>query len=92
MDEHQSLAELRTLARRGGAGRGARIRRALLILAIPATAGLATACYGAPMYASGAQGDQATEATCSSTADQDGDGLVDEDDPDCLLSQKGCAE
>lgn len=89
MSEHESLAELRAVARQGGAGRGARIRRALLLLAIPATAGLATACYGAPMYASGAAGDP---ATCSAAMDQDGDGIVDAEDPDCAASQKGCPE
>jgi hypothetical protein len=50
MDTQKNLEQLRTLARDSkNAGRGARLRRALLTLAIPATAALATACYGVPM-------------------------------------------
>ena len=50
MKDHGHLEELEKLARNSKSkGHGARLRRALLVLAIPATAALATACYGVPM-------------------------------------------
>jgi hypothetical protein len=46
----ETSTHLRRLARDSGRkGHASRLRRALLTLAIPATATLATACYGAPL-------------------------------------------
>lgn len=50
MDSANDLEQLRDLARdTSREGHGARLRRALLMLAIPATAAMATACYAVPM-------------------------------------------
>jgi len=50
MNTHDDLEQLRDIARdTKKRSHGARLRRALLVLAIPATAALTTACYGVPM-------------------------------------------
>lgn len=77
MTESHEIERLSALARdTGRAGHGARIRKALLLLAIPAAAALTTACYGAPMS------DRPYEYTADETAalggvDCDGDGIAD---------------
>lgn len=77
MNAHDDLRKLSTLVRNSKeSGHGARLRRALLILAIPATAALATACYGVPM-ATGPY-DVTYEAPITlDGVDCDGDGTID---------------
>lgn len=72
-------------------GRGTTLKRALLCVAVPAAAGLATACYGVPM-----EGGYPLEETeiCSNGYDDDHDGNIDCDDSDCerLEVCLGCSD
>ncbi len=60
---------------------GAALRRALLSVAIPATASIAVACYGMPMEPEGPM--EPDEEICTNDRDDDYDGLIDCEDPDC---------
>lgn len=80
-----ALKDLRSLARdTKSKGHGARLKRALLVLAIPATAAMATACYGMPM----AQDPHSPyDVTYGPTiyldgVDCDGDGIADAENPE----------
>lgn len=82
MNDHDDLEKLNTLARRSEEnGHGARLRRALLLLAIPATAALATACYGVPM-AEGPYDVTYGAPIALDGVDCDGDGTLDVAQPD----------
>lgn len=82
MNQRNDLEKLQTLARNTKAnGHGRRLRKALLLLAIPATAALTTACYGVPM----AEGPYDVTYGAPITLDGvdcDGDGTVDVAQPE----------
>lgn len=66
-------------------GHGARLRRALLVLAVPATAALATACYGVPH--------QVEAPPEPAGYDCDGDGTVDTtNQQDCETEELSMAQ
>ena len=80
MDGESTLAYLRELATsKNVKNRGAQLKRALIICAIPMTAGMAVACYGAPSEELPYE-----ETNCSDGVDEDEDGDTDCEDEDCF--------
>lgn len=69
--KREQKEKLRELTRKKSGG-GAAIKRALLVMSIPATAVMAVACYGAPMANTAETAPQHIEG-----ADCNGDGIVD---------------
>lgn len=79
MKSETTLSFLKNLYNRGDeTNRGLALKRALLSLAVPVTAGLAMACYGVPME---------NEFNCSNNVDDDNDGQVDCDDSECSSAE-----
>ena len=72
--------------------RGRSLKRALLCVALPAAAGLATACYGVPYDDAYYDWSGSDTEVCSNNIDDDYDGRIDCDDPDCerLEACLGC--
>ena len=77
MNGQTTLEYLKSLYTGGQKNRGSSLKRALLCVAIPAAAGLATACYGVPMDP------EPAEQVCNDAVDNDDDGAIDCDDSDC---------
>ena len=93
MNGDKTLEHLKSLYRRKRSGsRGSALRRALLSVAVPATATLAIACYGTPWESTNPM--EPHEEVCTSGRDDDYDGFTDCDDTDCerLELCLGCSD